>query len=62
MEMNMATLSLRGLFGTWYVKMENNTKHYRKAAQFVRRAYKQTGGPTPELERVYRTYTSNRER
>jgi len=58
----MATLSLRGLFGTWYVKQEQKPAHSRKAARFVRRAYEKTGGPTPELERVYRTYTANQKR
>jgi len=61
-EGTMAALSLRGLFGSWYVKQEN-TGRSRKAAEFVRKAYKKTGGrPTPELERVYRTYTANQQR
>lgn len=55
----MATLSLRELFGSWYARQEN-TGRSRKAAAFVRKAYKKTGGrPTPELERVYKTYIAN---
>lgn len=58
----MATLSLRELFGSWYVRREN-TGHSRKAADFVRKAYKKTGSrPTPELERVYKTYTASQRR
>jgi hypothetical protein len=57
----MATLSLRDLFGSWYVR-QGNTGRSRKAAEFVRKAYKKTGGPTPELERVYKTYAANQRR
>lgn len=53
----MATLDFLGLgslFGT--KKAQRSFANSKEAYDFVRRVYKETNGPTPELKKMYKRY------
>jgi hypothetical protein len=59
LEIDMAALkmSFRSLWKS--SKRGNLDVDSNRAREFVRRTYNESGGPTPELKRVYETYLEN---
>lgn len=58
----MATLKMPWNGGFGWVKKPGPVDDSRRAREFVRRVYKETGGPTPELKRVFESFRDNERR
>ena len=54
--------TLKGLERAWSDGDRFLWRRSKKVNAFVKKAYKRTGGPTAELERVYRTFADNERR
>lgn len=58
----MATLRVRNVLTLGWGREPSRAEDSPRLRRFVRQAYKKTGGPTKELERVYGSFVDNERR